>query len=56
MNNLLCLQQIFQTGNLDSISILRQYKLDLMTRFIEKKNHESKINTRSNSKRVRLFK
>ena len=30
MNNTFSLQQITQTGNLDSNSIMRQYKLDLM--------------------------
>ena len=37
MNNDFSLQQISQTGNLDSNSITRQYKLDLMARFMEMK-------------------
>ena len=35
MNNNFSLQQVSQTGNLDSILILRRYTLDLMTRFME---------------------
>ena len=35
MNNTFSLQQRSQTGNLDSILFLRQYKLDLMARFLE---------------------
>ena len=34
MNNIF-LEQISKTGNLDSILILRQYKLDLMARLME---------------------
>ena len=35
MKNNFSLQQISQTGNLDSNLILRQYELDLMARFME---------------------
>ena len=34
MNNTFSSQQLSQTGNLDSNLILRQYKLDLMARFM----------------------
>ena len=37
MNNTFSLQQITQTGNLDSKLLTRQYKLDLMTRCMELK-------------------
>ena len=37
MNNTFSLEQISKTGNLDANLILRQYKLDLMSRFMEKK-------------------
>ena len=37
MNNTFSLQQIPQTGNLDSNLILRQCKFDLMARFMETK-------------------
>ena len=35
---ILSLEQIPKTGNLDSNLILRQYKVDLMARFMEKKS------------------
>ena len=38
MNNTFYLQQKSQIGNLDSSSILRRYKLDLMSRFMGKKS------------------
>ena len=37
MNNTFCLEQVSKTGNLDFNSILRQYKLNLMARFMENK-------------------
>ena len=40
---LFSLHQTFQTGNLDSNLITRQYKLDLMARFIEIKSLNSKL-------------
>ena len=55
MNNTFSLQQMSETGNVVSKLILREYKLDLMARFMEK-NLESKDRTRSNSKRIGLFK
>ena len=44
MNNTFSLQQISQTGNIDKNSSLRQYKLDLMARFMETKSMNSKLN------------
>ena len=38
MNNTFSLQQLSQTGNLDSNLITRQYQLDLMARFMETKS------------------
>ena len=38
MNNSFSLQQISKTGNLESNLITRQYKLNLMARFMEIKN------------------
>ena len=35
MNNTFSFEQKSETGNLDSILILRQYKLDLIARFME---------------------
>ena len=36
MKNIFSLKHLSQTSNLDSISILRQYKIDPMARFVEK--------------------
>ena len=36
MNNIFSLEQKSKTGNLDSNLTTRQYKLDLMARFMEK--------------------
>ena len=38
MNNIFSLEQLSKTGNLDSILILRPYKLGLMGRFMEIKS------------------
>ena len=38
MDNTFSLEQITQTGNLDSIFIFRQYKLNLMPWFMEMKS------------------
>ena len=43
MNNAFSLQQISQTVNLDSNLITRQYKLDLMARFMEIKSMSPKL-------------
>ena len=43
MNNTFSSRQIPQTGNLVSNLITRQYKLDLMARFSEKKSVTPKI-------------
>ena len=43
MNNTFPLQQTPLTGNLDSESITRQYKLNLMTRFMEIKSLNPKV-------------
>ena len=43
MNNSFSLEQISKTGNLDSNSILRQSKLDLMARFMEIKSVNPKL-------------
>ena len=43
MNNTFSLQQIFKTGNLDSILISRQYKLNLMADFMRNKNSNPKL-------------
>ena len=56
MNNTFSIQQISQTGNLDYNLILRQYKLDLMARFMEIKTCEAKIKTEPKNKRTKLFK
>ena len=45
MNDTFSLQQISQTGNLDSNLILRQYKFDLMARFMEIKSNNPKKNS-----------
>ena len=39
MNNTFPLQQISQTGKLDSILISRQYKLNLMGQFMDYKSN-----------------
>ena len=38
MNNSFSLEQIFKTGNLDANLTSRQYKLDLMARFMDIKS------------------
>ena len=43
MNNTFSLQQISQTGNVDSDLITRHYKLDLMARFMEIKSINPKL-------------
>ena len=43
MNTTVSLEQIFETGSLDSNSIFRQYKLDLMARFMEHKSTNPKL-------------
>ena len=43
MNNTFSLEQISKTGNLDANLILRQYKLDLMSRFMEMKSNNPKL-------------
>ena len=43
MNNTFSLEQISKTGNLDSNLILRQYKLNLIARFMEIKSVNPKI-------------
>ena len=43
MNNTFTLQQMSQTGSLDSNLMLRQYNLDLMTRFKEIKAVSPKL-------------
>ena len=43
MNNTFSLQQVCKTGNLDSNLILRQHKLDLLTRFLDMKSVDPKL-------------
>ena len=43
MNNTFSLEQISETVNLDSSLIFRQYKLNLMARFMEIKSLNPKI-------------
>ena len=43
MNNTFSLEQISKTSNLDSNFILRQYKIDLMARFMEIKSFNPKL-------------
>ena len=43
MNNTFSLQQIANTGNLNSDLIIRQYKLDLMARFMQLKSERPKL-------------
>ena len=43
MNNTFSSKRISQTGNLDSNLITRQYKLDLMARFMEIKSINAKL-------------
>ena len=43
MNNTFSLEQISKTGNLDANLILRQYKLDIMARFMEMKSNNPKL-------------
>ena len=43
MNNTSYLEQISETGNLDATLILRQYKLDLMSRFMALKYNNPKL-------------
>ena len=43
MHNTFSLEQISETGNLDSNLILRQYKLDPMARFMEIKSVNTKL-------------
>ena len=43
MNNTFSLKQISKTGNLDANLILRQYKLDIMARFMETKSNNPKL-------------
>ena len=43
MNNTFSLEQISKTGNLDANLILRQYKLDIMAKFMETKSNNPKL-------------
>ena len=43
MNNSFSLLQIFKTGNLDSNLISRQYKLNLLTKFMQIKFENPKM-------------
>ena len=52
MNNTFSLQQISQTGTLDSNLILRQYKLDLMARFMEMKAINPKLRQSETTKEL----
>ena len=53
MNNTFSLQQRSQTGNLDSRLILRQYKLDLMARFMKIKSVNSRLRQDQIAKEIR---
>ena len=55
MNNTPSLQQISQTGNLDSNLITRQYKLDLMAKFLEKKAMNPRLRQDQIAKKFRLL-
>ena len=52
MNNTFSLEQISKTGNLDANLILRQYKLDLMSRFMEMKSNNPKFTQKQISKEL----
>ena len=43
MNNTFSLEQISKTGSVDSTLILRQYKIDLVARFMEIKSVHPKL-------------
>ena len=43
MNNTFSLDKISKTGNLDSNLITRQYKVDVMATFMEKKSKNPKL-------------
>ena len=43
MNNTFSVEKISKTGNFDSNLILRQYKLDLMARFMKIKTVDPKL-------------
>ena len=53
MKNTFSLHQISQTGNLDNILVLRQYKLDLMARFMKNKSVKPKLRQDQIAKELR---
>ena len=55
MNNTFSLEQISKTGNLNADLILRQYKLDIMARFMQRKSEQTKTYTRTNIQGTRIF-
>ena len=52
MNNTFSLEQISKTGELNANLILRQYKLDLMARFMEKKSNNPKLTQKEIAKEL----
>ena len=52
MNNTFSLEQISKTGNLNADLILRQYKLDLMCRFMEMKSNNPKFTQKQISREL----
>ena len=55
MNNTFSLQQISQTGILDSNLIMRQYKLDMMARFMEMQAINPTLRQPEIAKKNKLF-
>ena len=51
MNNTYSFEQISKTGNIEANSILRQYKSDLTSRFMETKSNIPKL-TKQNPQRL----
>ena len=52
MNNTFSLEQISRTGNLDANLVLRQHKLDLMTRFVENNSINPKLKQKEIAKEL----
>ena len=52
MNDTFSLEQISKTGNLDANLLLRQYKLELMSRFVEIKSITPKLTQKQIAKEL----
>ena len=55
MNNTFSLEQISKTGNLNADLILRQYKLDIMARFMERKSECPRLTQEQICKELGIF-